>query len=284
MIFCSKIIYLVGPTSRSVNQNTGDKTWAFKFPYNKEGVVEVKVAYVCTFKAKDAKYDMKKRGGDSIVLSVRHNSLLAMLTMNRITDICCSLPEPIIMLTPLCGAIFSKLDISKMQEVMRMKISDLVKILNTSCQSGGHYLADSDLSVAAVASIVATNNLAIKGKNDERAQIITKTIKQYLNVHKSYNENTFMVIAEYATGGISSNLEPNKLIKLYKDVKEGKSIGMGALGALNASRRTAMKANKDDILRKGKRDDDSDDDDDYRGGQASGGLGSERWWSTSMVT
>lgn len=160
--FCSKIIYSVGPTSRSVKQNTGDKTWAFKFPYNKEGVVEVKVAYVCTFKAKDAKYDMKKRGGDSIVLSVRHACLLAMLTMNRITDICCSLPEPIIMLTPLCGAIFSKLEISKMQEVMRMKISDLVKILNTSCQSGGHYLAESDLSVAASASIVATKNLAIK--------------------------------------------------------------------------------------------------------------------------
>lgn len=60
---------------------------------------------------------------------------------------------------------------------------------------------------------------------------------------------------------------------MYKDIKNGKSVGMGALGALNASRRTAMKANKDDILRRQKKDDGDDDDDDYPGGdQAQGGF------------
>lgn len=168
---------------------------------------------------------MKKRDGDSIVLSVRHASLLAMMTMNRITDICCSLPNPVIMLTPLCGAIFSKLDISKMQEVLKIGTKDLLKILNTSFQSGGHYLQESDLSVAAVASIVATKNIAIKGKNDERAQIITKIIKQYLNVHKSYNQSIFVIVAEYATGGIPSNLEPNKLIKCTKTLRMASQLG-----------------------------------------------------------
>lgn len=78
--------------------------------YDDGVVLTVKVAYVCTFKAKEAKYELKQTDADRLVLSIRHAGLLAMMTMNRITDKCCSLPDPTIMLTPLCGAIFSKLD------------------------------------------------------------------------------------------------------------------------------------------------------------------------------
>lgn len=39
--FSSKIIYSVGPLSRSMKQNTTDKTWAFKFPYSEDGNLEV---------------------------------------------------------------------------------------------------------------------------------------------------------------------------------------------------------------------------------------------------
>lgn len=79
--FCSKVIYYVGPQSRSVKQNTNDRTWAFKFPYYENRTLICKVAYVCTFKAKNATYSMKHDNPDKIVLSVRHASLLAMLTI-----------------------------------------------------------------------------------------------------------------------------------------------------------------------------------------------------------
>lgn len=56
--FCSKMIYTVGPESRSVKQKMGDKTWVFKFPYTEEGKLVVKAAFVCTFKDEGAKYDL----------------------------------------------------------------------------------------------------------------------------------------------------------------------------------------------------------------------------------
>lgn len=56
--FCSKMIYTVGPESRSVKQKIGDKTWIFKFPYEESDNLIVKVAFVCTFKNEGAKYDL----------------------------------------------------------------------------------------------------------------------------------------------------------------------------------------------------------------------------------
>lgn len=176
--FCSKMIYTVGPESRSVKQKMGDKTWIFKFPYSVEGSLVVKAAFVCTFKNEGAKYDLSVNNENRMVLSVRHASLLAIEVMNKITDICVSMNPPTVMLTPLCGAIFSRNDIPSMVKALRLNVSEVVRMLNSSCQSGGHYLKDSELAVAALASIVATSKLAAKGKNDERNQIITKVIKQ----------------------------------------------------------------------------------------------------------
>lgn len=44
-----------------------------------------------------------------------------------------------------------------------MKVHDVVRMLDTSCQFGGHYLKESELAVAALASIVATVKLGAKG-------------------------------------------------------------------------------------------------------------------------
>lgn len=207
--FCSKMIYTVGPESRSVKQKMGDKTWVFKFPYEEEGKLVVRAAFVCTFKNEGAKYDLTVNNASRMVLSVRHASLLA---MNRITDICVSQSPPTVMLTPLCGAIFSRNDISKMVKVLNLKVYEVVRMLNTSCQSGGHYLKDSELAVAALASIVATVKLGAKGKNDERVQIITKVIKQYLNHKKIYTSSIFTALSRFAIGGVPTDLEPGKLI------------------------------------------------------------------------
>lgn len=234
--FCSKMIYTVGPESRSVKRKMGDKTWIFKFPYSVEGKLVVKAAFLCTFKNEGAKYDLASNNAHRMVLSVRHASLLAIETMNRITDICVKQSPPTVMLTPLCGAIFSRTDIMKMVEVLRLDLPVVVRMLNTSCQSGGHYLADSELAVAALASIVATSKLGAKGKNDERNQIITKVIKQYLNHQKAYTPSIFTALSRFATGGVPTDLEPNKLIKIYNINKE--LVQVSKLGAIAASRLT----------------------------------------------
>lgn len=200
--FCSKMIYTVGPERRSVKQKMGDKTWVFKFPYEEEGKLVVKAAFVCTFKNEGAKYDLSVNNSSRMVLSVRHASLLAIETMNRITDICVS-----------------------------------HRMLNSSCQSGGHYLKGSELAVAALASIVATTKLGAKGKNDERIQIITKVIKQYLNHKIIYTSSVLTALSRFDTGGVPTDLEPGKLIKVYAANKEiGKTSKLNAIVASRLTR------------------------------------------------
>lgn len=133
--FCSKMIYTVGPESRSVKQKMGDKTWIFKFPYNTDDGLVVKAAFVCTFKNEGAKYDLTVNNASRMVLSVRHASLLAIEVMNKITDLCVALIPPTVMLTPLCGAIFSRNDIPKMVTALNLSVSEVVRMLNSSCQS-----------------------------------------------------------------------------------------------------------------------------------------------------
>lgn len=236
--FCSKMIYTVGPESRSVKQKMGDKTWVFKFPYSIEGKLVVKAAFVCTFKNEGAKYDLNANNSNRMVLSVRHASLLTIETMNQITDICVRQNPPTVMLTPLCCAIFSRTDIMKMVEVLSLTLPVVVRMLNSSCQSGGHYLNDSELAVAALASIVATSKLGAKGKHDERTQIITKVIKQYLNHQKAYEPSVFTALSRFATGGVPTDLEPNKLIKIYTVNKE--LVKVSKLSAIAASRLTRV--------------------------------------------
>lgn len=232
------MIYTVGPESRSLKQKMGVKTWVFKFPYEEEGKLVVRVAFVCTFKNEGAKYDLTVNNSSRMVLSVRHASLLAIETMNRILDICVSQNPPTVILTPLCGAIFSRNDIPQMVSVLNLKVSEVVRMLNSSCQSGGHCLKDSELAVAALASIVATAKLGAKGKNDERMQIITKVIKQYLNHKKFYTSSIFTALSRFATEGVPTDLEPGKLIKLYTANKE---IGkVSKLDAIAASRLTRL--------------------------------------------
>lgn len=81
-------------------------------------------------------------------------------------------------------------------------------------------MQDSELAVAALASIVATAKLGAKGKNDERIQIITKVVKQYLNHKKSYTGSIFTALSRFATGAVPTDLEPSKLIKIYTANKD----------------------------------------------------------------
>lgn len=93
----------------------------------------------------------------------------------------------------------------------------MVNIINTSAQLGGHYLPNSRAHVAACVAIVATRNV----KEDKiREGIIGKTLKQYLNVKKQFDENKFNMYARYAHGGVPSHLSPDKLIRLFDDIQK----------------------------------------------------------------
>lgn len=55
--FCSKILFEVGPESRKVTRQTGDKTWAFKFmSADDTKKLIVKSAFVSTFKGEGIEY------------------------------------------------------------------------------------------------------------------------------------------------------------------------------------------------------------------------------------
>lgn len=242
--FCSIIIYTVGPESRSVKEKSNDKVWTFRFPYKTDEAnpkLYMRTAYVSTFKNESSTYDMSwEVDVNYIVLSVKHASLLALQTLNRVTDLGAKLAPPQYILTPLCGAIFSRNDIGDIAKKLKTPVNVILKEMNSSCQSGGQYLDESTLTTAALAAIVGTKKLGAKGKTDERDQICGKIIKQYHAAKKEWVESKFVDLCEYATGGVPKGLEPSTLIKLYNDVKNTLEKKMKIRTAMAASRDTEL--------------------------------------------
>lgn len=54
--FASKILFEVGPSSRRVKKNTGDKTWIFRFFYKNDNKLVIKTAFASTFKGEGMEY------------------------------------------------------------------------------------------------------------------------------------------------------------------------------------------------------------------------------------
>lgn len=88
--------------------------------------------------------------------------------------------------------------------------------MNVSCQSAGHYLEESDVSVAALAAVVATAKLRAMNNTDEAHQIITKIVKQYLASKKEFSSTRYGILAQYATGGVPQELSARNLIEMFK--------------------------------------------------------------------
>ncbi|KAL1492432.1 hypothetical protein ABEB36_010684 [Hypothenemus hampei] len=137
--FCSKMLYEVGPESRQVKKNTGDKTWKFLFIYKiNDKEVRIKTAFVSTFKEDNSVYTQES-SSTKIVLTVRHASLLALLTLDRINMIAIAMTPPKPLLTPLAGAVFSKDDIEGLASMLKATPLSVLCAINSSCQSGGQY-------------------------------------------------------------------------------------------------------------------------------------------------
>lgn len=214
--FCSKMIYEVGPEARQVRKKDGDKTWRFMFVYKKNNKLQTKVAFVSTYKTDESSYKVEMEP-TKITLSVKTASLLAVIILNKLNGISMNMNPPVILLSPLAGSVFSKDDIPKIAEELNAQVYKIVCVINASCQSGGHYLDDSRLHCAAVASIVATRNVKDPKMKDA---IVGKTIKQYLNVKKEFKTTFYEAYAEFGHGGVPSVLSPNNLIKLFEDIQK----------------------------------------------------------------
>ncbi|CAH0563010.1 unnamed protein product [Brassicogethes aeneus] len=223
--FCAKVVYYVGPESRSVKKTTGDKYWRFKFPFTKDGLTDrskiSKVVFVATYKSEktDVKDTTEK---NKLILTVKQASLLAMDTFDKLAVIAYNMSIPKSLFTPLAGAIFSKNDLWSMSKELSSYFkktyteSEVLTMINNSCQSNGHHLGNSNAAIALVSACVATRNI----KDDKvKFSIISKIGKQYVKKGKNFNEFTFDIFSKYATGGVPSNMEPKKLLARLEEVQ-----------------------------------------------------------------
>ncbi|CAH0396060.1 unnamed protein product [Bemisia tabaci] len=137
--FCGKVLYEIGPESRKVKNNMGDKTWVMHFPSNINNKLIIITAYISTFKNPSSTYkgetmDTKR------VLTIKQASHLAVEILGRICTKAATEVKPKILLTPLAGAVFSKEDIIKLSGVLKVNLGTVVGVVNKSCQSESHYL------------------------------------------------------------------------------------------------------------------------------------------------
>ncbi|KAF5277317.1 hypothetical protein FQR65_LT16007 [Abscondita terminalis] len=100
--FCSKVIYEIGPGSRQVRKQDGDKVWKLIFPYKDADRVKLRIAYICTFK-NDQNVETGITNNNTIILTIKQASLLSLMVLQKINIISCSLSDPIVLLTPLAA-------------------------------------------------------------------------------------------------------------------------------------------------------------------------------------
>lgn len=238
--FFSKIIYTIGPAARSVKQGTGDKTWRFIIP-SSETSQENKFIFVSTYKT--GAYKKTDTGGDKyMMLTIKQASLIAISIMESVVKLAYEYSNGVYLLTPLAGAIFSKLDITDMSDMVRIMepshdATYVVRMINASCQPGGHYLPSSNLDCAMVASIVATS--AMKDM-DQRRSIISKTIRQYITAGKTYNRKLFDILAGFASGGVPADLDFDNILKYFSEAKAGH---ISKISAMRAQKGSTAKSN-----------------------------------------
>lgn len=215
--FCAKILFEVGPDTRKVKKGQSDKTWKFVFTYNVQSHVVGQIAtercYVLVSTYKSSTYE-PAFGHNTLVLSVKQASLLAVVTLNRI---CAIGVDYNFLMTPLAGAIFAREDIPVLAEKFGVNNGAMTGIINSSCQSGGQHLANSNANIAIAAAYSATKGLKDK---EQRKQIVTKTTKQYLRTGKAISNAHLAFAFNHAHGGVPNEFSFEHLLTLYKAAQE----------------------------------------------------------------
>lgn len=120
------------------------------------------------------------------------------------------------LLTPLCGAIFSRDAVAEMAKDLGVEEVMCLKIINESSASGGQYLPHSDLACAVVCVITATRRVTDKSTRDA---MNSKVVKQYIHCRKIYEKTRFIIFSKYALGGVPPGLDSSTLIELYSGIQ-----------------------------------------------------------------
>ncbi|QBK47220.1 nucleocapsid protein [Anopheles triannulatus orthophasmavirus] len=215
--FAVKMIYEVGPASRQVKKGQADKRWKFRFvDTTKEKAEKYTAVFVASYKTSEPPMTTPTVVNGQMILTMKQASLLAVRVFCMAIEVCAA--NGIFLMTPLCGAIFSKNSLEDLAMILTRSNEDkaigrTLKILTCSCQSGGHYLEESDATVAVIAAVCATRTM-----NDKkvRSQIIVKTYKQYASMKKPFNDDLYMLLGVHATGGVPIEHSSKALIEKYE--------------------------------------------------------------------
>nr|QMP82246.1 nucleocapsid protein [Coleopteran phasma-related virus OKIAV236] len=229
--FCSKVIYEIGPDSRKGKKGE-DKIWKLRFPYKVENNLKVATLFIATYR--NSEYKSNYEPGKRLCITVKQAGLLAMDTFNTISVLGLSCTPPVYLLTPLAGAVYSRVDIESIATTIDTTPAAVLITINSSCQSGGHYLSSSRLHIAVIAAIVATRNI----KSEQiKHSIIGKTIKQYLSVGKEWLPNKYEAYGSFAHGGVPSDLKPQILMDIFDRVQK-----ISPRQAIQAAAQTVMES------------------------------------------
>lgn len=267
--FMAKIIFEVGPETRSVKVGSGtDKSYRFRF-VREYSVADIgKVAakagarnlpnqaagpssmpnagdVVASYKAKIKEHAVENGENGTVVngmvivktykntiapqaeptvkngvlvLTIKQASFLALYKFKEFIRVCVARDTTI--LTPLCGAIFSRDDIDDMLEDPEIKAcipdrADLLIALNLSAQNGGQFIEGSRTDIAGVCAIMGTVNVEKK----LRMQIISKTAKQFLGKNRPMDKKVFNAIGKYAAGGLPAEWQAEILVQELETAK-----------------------------------------------------------------
>ncbi|XP_044747200.1 uncharacterized protein LOC123308548 [Coccinella septempunctata] len=154
-------------------KRTDNKIYRLKFPYvTEESKLITTTCFISDYRGVEYKENYK--AGSSISLNITLAGMLAVCVLNQLVSI--GIKLNVMLLTPLAAACFKKDDIKELAKATYSSTEQVLKDINSGCQSGGQYLPNGYLHVALCSVIVCTKGLT---NNKMRENIIGKTIKQY---------------------------------------------------------------------------------------------------------
>ncbi|AIA24564.1 nucleoprotein [Nome phantom orthophasmavirus] len=240
IFFLAKMLFEIGPGSRKVLKDVGkDKVWQMRFILNENEMEESKrivdppilarynidkdvlglpayTVVVATHKKAPPKNDMPHITKDGLLtLTMKQAGLIACVLLEKVVKSIEGDDQKII-LTPLAGAIFSRDDIVEMATLMNMSVADMTNLINSSCQSGGHYLDNSNAGCAIAAALRATQRMP---KPKEREALVIKVLSQYMAKDKAFANDEFLMFCKFATGGVPEGLSFDNLLKMAEQTK-----------------------------------------------------------------
>ncbi|CAH0564807.1 unnamed protein product [Brassicogethes aeneus] len=222
--FAFKVIYDIEPEARSIKKVKQDKMWNFIFSSKgNDGESKRKICWIHTDKAVFKHSTNPKE----IILTVKLASLLAIETWKMLIEHAQFMKIDKVLLTPSAGAIYSLKDIRFIAariEGNQRNTTNIQKIINASCQPGGHLLAESNYSCALAAVLASTKDM----KNEEvRVQIVSKVVKQYFVARKPLDVDKCRIWCQFAFDGnyrMLNNSDNDVLHKIFKYAQKNAQI------------------------------------------------------------